>query len=100
MLFYIACFAIGILFLITGEGTSKKAFAKPVIPIANWMSGVSYAVYLNHYFIFFVLRHFIPEYHPWVITIYLAALIVYSMLTSRFVGLVEKLLGSLTKGQS
>lgn len=94
--FYIACFAIGILFLVAGEENSGRTLPKSIVLLADWMAGISYAIYLNHYLVFHMMRrYFAQEYHHWIIPVYLIILIVYSMLTAKIVAYGRKLLGRL-----
>lgn len=91
--FYIVCFVIGILFLVVGEDSVRQKLPKLVVNLANWMGGISYAIYLNHYLVYYVIRrYFAKEYHHWIIPVYLGILIIYSILTTRLVKCIENFL--------
>lgn len=92
--FYIICFVIGIIFLITGEELLSAPIFKD-IKMAS-IGNISYAMYLNHYLIIQILKDQIfPIYRVWIIPIYLLILILYSIFTTKLIQKLKKLSVSL-----
>ena len=81
--YYIACFAMGIAFLTTGESLSNGHEQRIAFSLAKKSSDISYAIYLNHNVVYQIIKRFLfPEYRYYVILVYVIILVVYSVFTS------------------
>lgn len=84
---YVGIGALAVFLFVVGE--SKVSFSNSIVRTAEFCSRITYAIYLNHYFIMRILMHTLKFEYRWeIIPIYLGSLIIYSTATT---WLVQKL---------
>lgn len=83
---YVFLLAAGLVFI--ADDTNQYKPAETVMAAIRYCAKISYAVYLNHFFVEHIMKNYLfPEYHVWLIPIYIIFVCLYSVLTT---WLVEK----------